>query len=421
LPEIDRAVENATPVQGQAPKVSSGERYRRLSCYMPVELALEPEVTAPVLRAVYRLVYTSKRWKLVSFLFAAMIVKTGVWCMPNISSYRQIAQWPFFNPLVPDAHYLFWSWLGPFLAWALRAEGPVSFFLLHLLFSLAFTALFVLVAFSRLEEEYARTSLVMFFVLPVSGTAYFWVGGDSLTLLLMMAALAVSRSLPATLLAGVALGMQHFEQGFLATGALLLAMSWNRLQHRATILEYSIRWAATLLAGVIAGKVVLVGIFRHAHIAVNSGRAFWMHAHFYWLLGRFQNHFQVILYSILGVGWVLVIKNAECGRKALPFLVALSGLLLLLLVTGDHTRVGAIVTFPLLAVYLLLNREYLYSVAAPMVCWIVVAWLVIPYVWVWGGLPKWSVFPYDVTLLLHKAFGWFKIPPDLAMWPFSKG
>jgi len=387
---------------------------------MPIEMATAQPAGAetPVLQPIQRLIYQSQRWKLVSFLFAATIVKTGVWCMPNLSDSQQIAQSPFVNSLVPDAQYMFWSWLAPFLAWVVRANGKWSFFVFQLLFSLAFTGLFVLVVFSRLDERDARSSLVLFFVLPVSGTAYFWVGGDSVTLFLMMLALAVSRSTVGTVLVAIALGMQHFEQGFFAAAALACAMAWDSFHHRASTRDYSVRWSLTLLLGVILGKVVLFEMFRYLKVTVNSGRLYWLDAHLHWLLGRFWYHSQLILYSVLGVGWVLVIKYAERGKKAIPFLVALSGLLLLLPITGDHTRVGAIVTFPLIAVYCLLNREYLKAIGSQLVCWVFVVWLIIPYVWVWGGVSKWSAFPYDIAFLLHKAFGWFAVPTN-PLWPFK--
>jgi hypothetical protein len=39
--------------------------------------------------------------------------------------------------------------------------------------------------------------------------------------------------------------------------------------------------------------------------------------------------------------------------------------------------------------------------------------------WIWIGAPKWSLFPYDVAYVLHRAFGWFTLPENLAAWPFQ--
>jgi hypothetical protein len=375
----------------------------------------------PVLRPIQRLVYGSKRWKLISFLMAATIFKAGIWYIPNIVASVMIVRSPFANPLSghPDAQYIYWSWLAHFLAWLARANGKLSLFCFELLFSVAFTALFVLVVFARFEENDARTALVLFFVLPVSATAYFWVSGDSVTLFLMMLALAVPGSLSATFLAGIALGMQHFEQGSFAGGALALAMAWDSRRHRDPDRSYSVPWALTLVAGLVAGKLVLAGLFRYLDVDVNSGRFFWLHGHLKVVLTQFYYHCQLIFYSALGIGWVLIVKSAERGRKAIPFMVCLFGLLTMSLpIVFDQTRVGAIVTFPLIAVYCLLNRAFLKTTSRQFVCWVLVVWLIVPYIWVWGGVPKWSVFPFDVAFLLHKAFGWFAVPVNNPSWPF---
>jgi hypothetical protein len=71
-----------------------------------------------------------------------------------------------------------------------------------------------------------------------------------------------------------------------------------------------------------------------------------------------------------------------------------------------------------MAVFCMLNRDFLASTSRQFVSWVFVAWLIAPYTWVWGGIPKWSSFPFDVTLLLHKAFGWFAVPANRPMWPF---
>lgn len=99
------------------------------------------------------------------------------------------------------------------------------FFIFHLGFSIAFTALFIKLVFSRLPERSTRIALILFALLLVSATTYFWVGSDSLTLLLLLLLLLLALSFPhsilMTLAIGIMLGMQHFEQAFFAVGGLL--------------------------------------------------------------------------------------------------------------------------------------------------------------------------------------------------------
>lgn len=364
-----------------------------------------------------KFIFESEAWKLVLVIALLSIVKTGIWYIPNLGASQLVAQNPFANPFFdPNAHYLYWSWLGPFLAWLIGATGKWQFFAFHLFFSFSFTLLFIKVVFSNYTNEHARSSLVIFSSLPVSATAYFWVGSDSITLFLMLLALAIPSSQAFTFIIGVLLGMQHFEQGFFAAVGLLFSIAISHKQNYA--LRYSWRFCLILLFGIVAGKMVLLGIFNNYSIDINSGRMHWLKGHIYLLLNQFVFHFQYIIWSILGLGWLVAVRFADWGRKSVPFFITLAGLFLLLPVSGDQTRVLAIITFPLVAAYWLLNQDFLEKISRREICLLFIAWTLIPWGWVWGGIPKWSAFPYDVAYILHLMFGWFNIPSDPALWPF---
>jgi hypothetical protein len=367
--------------------------------------------------AIDRFVYRSSRTKLIAALLALAFVKTGVWYIPNFDGWKGMRLDPFHNPFPsPDAHYLFWNWLGPFLAWRFRIHNEQSFLYFHLFFSIAFTASFLAYVFFQFEERDARTVLVLFFAIPVSVTAYFWIGMDSITLALMMLLLVARSHRLLALLLGIALGMQHAEQGVVAFAALLFALVLSRILNANT--RYSITWAAMSLLGVGIGKLILILVFRHYGVVVNSGRFFYMRRYGAMYATMFWYHFQYALWAVLGVGWIAVAKFAERGRAAIPFLSSLCLMMLMLPVVGDETRVMGIVTFPLLAVYLLLNPEFLRTLSSTFVAWIFGLWLLIPLPWAWGGRPVVSIFPYNITYLLHRMFGWFSVPADPSMWPF---
>src|SRR5208282_2158334 len=135
-------------------------------------------------------------------------------------------------------------------------------------------------------------------------------------------------------------------------------------------------------------------------------------------IGFFYYHFQYILWSVLGVGWIAVAKFAERLKVAAPFLVALAGLLLLVPLVGDQTRVLAIVSFPLVAAYLLLNPDFLWSLNGHFVAWMFGLWLLVPWPWILGPEPRVSVFPYDIVYVLHHLFGWFDAPTNRSLWGF---
>jgi hypothetical protein len=210
--------------------------------------------------------------------------------------------------------------------------------------------------------------------------------------------------------------MQHFEQAFFACSAVLLSLLPQ--QKLGAYTAFSLRWAGALLAGVVAGKALLSAILYVNDIDPASGRLAWLQEFWPFIVGQFGYHFQTILWSVLGLGWLIVIKFVEQGRRAVPFAVCLVALLCLAPVSGDQTRVISIVTFPLLAVHVLLNDAFLQRVSRQFVAMIGLLWLLLPWAWVWGGKPRGSAFSFDLAWLLHGMFGWFEVPSDASAWPF---
>ncbi len=355
--------------------------------------------------------------KLIAILFSVSLLKTGIWYIPNLGASLLIAQNPFVNPFPdPDAHYLYWNWLQPFVAWLIGAKNFWQFFVFNLAFSVAFTALFCWLSISRLPDREARISLIVFAVLPVSATAYFWVGMDSITLFLMLSAFVFPANRVWALFIGVLLGMQHFEQAFFSTGGLFAAVLIAKKNNTPVDLFW--RWCAFLLAGVIVGKGVLATLFYHWGIYVNTGRWHWVMGRLPDLLRNTLLHPHYVLWSVLGLGWFVVVKYFERRQAGIPFLLVLFGLMLLLLVSADQTRVVAIVTFPLIFAFWLGNRDLLASLDDNFVAWTLLAWFIIPWEWMSGGTPKWSAFPFDIAFILNRWLGWFSVPANPALWPF---
>jgi hypothetical protein len=369
-------------------------------------------------KKVEQLLFESPTWKLLAVVCALWLLKTGIWTYPNPRALWAMAQNPFASPFTnPDEEYLMWSWLGPWLAWRTGAATMTSQFVLSLAQAAAFTFLFMRVALKNLPRELARTAIVLFAVLPVSTTAYYWVGYDSLTLLLMMAALAFPATPLVTLGAGLLLGMQHFEQGFFGAAGLSAAVFMSRRQGYP--LPYGLKFCLLLAGAIVAGKLALVGLFQHYGIHVNSGRTYWVREHFGEMVANFFLHAHAIVWSVLGLCWLAAARFADWGRRSLPFFLVLGGLCLLAVITADQTRVVAIVSFPLLMAYWLQNPDFLSRLGRRDVALVFALWAVTPMSWIWIGAPKWSLFPYDVAYVLHQAFGWFTLPENLAAWPFQ--
>ena len=374
-----------------------------------------------VINKIESFIFEIATWKFIAIIFFIMLIKTGIWVNPTIGKAQEISQNPFVNPFnSPDLDFLFWNWLGPYLSWIIGAKSRFAFFMFHLFFSLSFTFLYIKIIFSIFSNNIARKSLVLFCLLPVSATAYFFIGYDSLTLFFMLLALAYPRQLFITFFAGIALGMQHFEQSFFAISALLFT-SLLSIKFNDSVFEkkYTKIFIIILLIGIIVGKLFLIELFKYHHIDVNSGRIFWVKTHLRFLLSTFFFHFQYILWGVLGLGNLILLKYLDSGKKTIPFFITFIGLLFLLPISGDQTRVLAIITFPLIAIFFLLNEDFLNNISKKEVSIIFLFWILIPWGWVWGGLPRGSVFSHDIYYILYKYFGVFHpVPFDFDWWPF---
>lgn len=361
-------------------------------------------------------VFLSAPTSLIALLFTVSLVKTGIWFIPNIEASRLIAQNPFVNPFHnPETHYLLWNWLGPFIAWLIGASGAKSFYFLHFSFSLAFTGLFYFISFKSLPDREARISVILFTVLPVSGTIYFWVGMDSITLFLMISAFLFPRNLFWAFVVGSLLGMQHFEQALVA----FLALSSTLVMQRFLNLSagpLSLLWCIVIILGILVGKGILIYLFQHYGITIETDRWYWVNKLLPVFLKQFFFHSQYMIYSILGVGWLIMVKYLEQGKATLPFLINFLGLMVFLLLTFDQTRVLAIITFPLIFQFWFQNKELLNSIDDRFLSSILVTWFFVPWAWAFGGMPQWSVLPYDILRIIGTT-GAINVPKDL-FWPF---
>jgi hypothetical protein len=174
-----------------------------------------------VLSLAQNFVFERPLWQLILTIALLIFIKVGVWYIPNIEMSLAIAQNPFINPFGdPRDHYLLGNWASNYLAWLLHATKWLSFFLYHFAFSLGFSFLFLGLVLRRLEGDAIRKSLILFCILPVSATAYFWVGPDSVTLFFLLLPFIFPTSLVTTILCGLILGLQHFEQSVIGVGAL---------------------------------------------------------------------------------------------------------------------------------------------------------------------------------------------------------
>ena len=369
-----------------------------------------------ILVHVENIIFKSNRIRFILASIFIELMKVGVWFMPNLGSSRLVSQHPFSNFFQNIDMYIIWNWLSPFMAWCFGLNGEISFFLFHLFCSFLFTLVFIALLFRKLPDSTARKSLMIFLILPVSGVSYYWVGMDSVTLLLMTAALFISKSLIVSFVFGVLIGMQHFEQGLVGFSGLFFCLFLDYFRNREG--KISMIKALSILFGVLMGKVTLYQIFEFNHMNVDLNRIDWLQENLSRLMREFSMHFQAIVWSVLGLGWLVALRFFDLRSRSYSFFISLGSFMLLLPFISDYTRVMALITFPLISVYWLMNAEFLEKLSLKEVSSLFLLWVIMPWSWMWGETARGSVFSYDLIFLLHSWFGWFDVPADIAVWPF---
>ena len=142
--------------------------------------------------------------KLLLLFFLIILIKIGFWYHPALWKLLTISVNPFDENIYanPYAHYLYYNFLGGYLANLLDITSKLSFFLFHLFFSFLFVFLFVFLIFKNLNRRNAIYSLIIFLILPVSTTVFYWVGYDSITLSIFILSILFRSYLIITLLCG---------------------------------------------------------------------------------------------------------------------------------------------------------------------------------------------------------------------------
>jgi hypothetical protein len=361
--------------------------------------------------------------KLALWLFAIMLLRTGVWCMGSFPEQLTVTVDPFANHFqFTPSHYVFWNYLGPLIAHGLFWLMPLNsvaavgagYFIYSLVFSLLATVLFCKLVIQRFEADDARAALIVYFTLPIAATSFYWVGMDGLTQLLLLLPFVFPQSWLFGAGIGLLLGLQHFEQGFVAYAAVLLSLL---IAQKPGVI--SKRNVLGVLGGVVTGKILLAAWFALIHLKVETDRVKWFTDNMDSILGYLFLHIHYVYASLFGIGWLAVMKFTEMKGERLAFFLPLAALLLLPIVVEDETRVFALTSFPLVTAWLLLNPAFLKKLDRTMLSLMAVLLVITPYLWVWRGVPRWSALPYDILWLSHQFTGMPKLPEDLFRWAFA--
>jgi hypothetical protein len=313
-----------------------------------------------------------------SIALALVVLKSGVWLMPNLPAQFAVSQSLTRNGLADaGSHYLYGTYLQPVVFGVLGPRSFAAYAAYCGLLTLAFAALLFAAFFTTHGVTWKALGLATFAVVMVP---LYWVGMDGLTLLLVLAVVLTLHT-PWSWLPAVLLSWQHFEHGFVAFAILALTIA---VAGRTLVL----RLVLIVLGALLAGKGALVGYFALVGIHVAQTRAGVMHANLTETMLEWRSSWPIILWSLGGAGWIIVLAAV---RRAWPVLVAAVAALLVLMTTSDHTRTGSILLFPALLYWLILDRSLWAGLRPVWIAAALLAYVSLPVVYVWAGVPCGSV------------------------------
>ena len=359
--------------------------------------------------------------KLLFFFYFIIIVKIGFWYHPALWKLLQISINPLDESIINNkhAHYLYYNFFGGYVANLLKINTKLSFFLFHLFFSFLFNFLYFYLIFKELNRKYAVYSLIIFLILPVSTTVFFWVGYDSITLSLMILSVLFRKELFIVLVLGILLGLQHFELGFLSSLSLLVLNIYNKFFSKESFLD--LKYSIFIFLGILIGKIFLEYYFISIGLDINSGRIWYtldVIKHF--IYNNYFNLHNIIWFS-LSLGWLIVLKYLFYSQKNILFLIILFAQLGVLFIVDDQTRVFACLSFLIIVSQILINKDFLKQIKKQEISLILIIWLIIPYGWAWQGILRPSMFTYDLAYLLNYFFDLFNNESinSSIIWPFK--
>jgi hypothetical protein len=358
--------------------------------------------------------------KFLSLLMFFAIVRNGLLFVPNIELVRIISLNPSHCPDMlrqsQGSYYLLTSFLGPILAWALGANR--NYFHLALMHLGFFVLLFLLILYQTrraLGDTFARCVTIAFAVLPISTTVFTWLGNSDTFTCLLGSALLVFRSPIILLIIGLLQGLNHFEQGvFIILFAILaqwiVRSEWKEIRATRQL------WA---VAGLLLGRGGLYAWLIWHDFPISYDRLDWVRdlglPAFYNVLANTP----AIIFSLFNVFWGFVLLlGVVASQKRLAaflgFLVLFMASLIPASLTLDVTRVFALISWPIVMVFLLWSLSFNQDSTA-LVCKaltaVLAAGVLIPPLMIWHGRLYSGVLFYTLRWAFELVANGFHVPP----------
>ena len=355
-------------------------------------------------------------------LFLISIFKNGIWYHPALWNMLEIAKNPFENVFDSNVnkYYLYSSWLSPYLAYLLGIKSKFYFFIFHLFISILYLFFSINLIKKNIKKKNFKKSLIIFLIFPVSMTSFYWVGYDSLILLLMTFCLYSKKNYLIILICSIGIGLQHFEIGIVSISVLSVALIFEKILYKdIKKLNISFIFIIVFILGLLIGKVSLYEIYSDESFV--SGRVDWINDVLLHLFYNFYFNFYNIVWFALGAGWLIVLHYFFNQKKRWPFIISLFTLIFVLPFVDDHSRVFSACSFMLIMLYILCNDEFLNTISLNHLSLFFLIWVLLPYSWVWQGDLRSTMFLYDFAYILDYTFGIFNNEVESStIWPFER-
>lgn len=278
------------------------------------------------------------------------VLRSGATVSPGLSDAHNAAViWPN----VPGGEFSSFyadSALGILVFRGLTLESEREFLWLAVVATLGAVAALAGWAAWAVPTEFKSRAARLMLLAPLPAVLFNWLGFyDGFTALAWAAILWAWATGSRVLLslAGVLLGLQHFEQGLLGLVGLTLVWLAVRGSLREPLRSVAPTWS---LAGVLAGKAMLMLIL-FSNGSELSGRTSGVSAYYREWIVTAINTGPFLLWSLFAGSWAIVIawwlREARI-RNQLLLAVAISIAVGATLISGDRPRVFIMITAPLL-------------------------------------------------------------------------
>jgi hypothetical protein len=340
--------------------------------------------------------FSWKTWLIIVLASVIVIGHTGFWMMPNIGAQFMVSQNLTSNPF-PNPHdqYIFTSYFQPLIFGIFGGTSSLSYVIYASMITICFLFLFLLwfIKFHGRKIAVDEHKILLTILFPVFMVPFYWIGMDGMTLLLMLM-IMINFSSKWAIIPAILLAWQHFEQGSVAVMILLGTLIISMIITHDKSKFVAMKRLGYIIGGLILGKVLILLLFSFLHISMSADRLTNMISDVSIYIDQWKVSWPYILYSIFGVGWLLIFTKL---KKTWPLLVGGIFTFFFVIIMGDQTRVGAIVLFPAVFFWIFMDKELFSTINQKMIVCLVVLYLVLPVVFVWGGFPYKNLWTYDIT------------------------